>query len=50
LNETGFHDDKIGLTPKAERAFVTVQADGRHAEAAARVNKEEAQGVQNVAR
>jgi hypothetical protein len=50
LRTAGFVDAKIGVAPQADGAVVSVQADGRHAEAAAQMEGNGSSGVQNVAR
>ena len=50
LYAVGFSAAKIGVTPQSEGAVVSVQADGRHAEAAAEMEGSGAITVQNVAR
>ena len=50
LHAAGFSAAKISVTPQAGGAVISVQADGRHAEAAAHLESNGASGVQNVAR
>ena len=50
LREAGFAAGKVGVAPQANRTLVTVEADGRHGEAAARLEDNGASGVQHVAR
>jgi hypothetical protein len=50
LREEGFADHRIGVMPQGERQVVTVEADGRHGEAASCLVDAGAAGTQNVAR
>ncbi len=50
LRADGFGKDKVGIMPQGSQTTVTVQADGRHAEASASLEEGGAADVQNVAR
>ena len=50
LRDEGFDKDRVGVQPQGTQTIVTVQADGRHAEASASLEKSGCAGVQNVAR